>query len=109
MRLLILNTFVFAGLLAACAPATSGDESATGEDAEMASAEGEGSGLADIEMCDAEDYRSLIGSNIASVTLPSGPMLRAYGVDDIITQEYLPQRTNVVYGPEGKITRVYCG
>ena len=62
-----------------------------------------------LEQCDAADYRPLVGSNIAAVTLLNDPMLRAYGQGDIITQEYLPQRTNIVYGADGIILRVYCG
>ena len=51
----------------------------------------------------------LIGSNIAAATLPAGPRLRAFSVDDIVTQEYIPQRTNIVYRPDGTIIRVECG
>ena len=61
------------------------------------------------EQCDAGDYRGFIGQNIATVTVPTGPMLRAYGETDIITQDYLPQRTNVIYSAEGTILRVTCG
>lgn len=99
-------------LLVACASA----EPTPGEgpppmDDEVSLDEGGGKepGLADIELCDAEDYRPLIGTNIAAATLPADPMLRAYGVNDIITQEYLPQRTNILYGTDGVIQRVYCG
>ena len=69
----------------------------------------QGGGLADIELCDAEDYRPLIGSDVVSANLPEDPMLRVFGVDDIVTQEYLPQRTNVVYRADGTILRVWCG
>ena len=61
------------------------------------------------EECDAAEYRGFIGQNIAAVTVPTGPMLRAYGETDIITQDYLPQRTNVVYDGSRTITRVFCG
>ena len=61
------------------------------------------------EECDAAEYRGFIGQNIAAVTVPTGPMLRAYGETDIITQDYLPQRTNIVYNAEGTILRVTCG
>ena len=61
------------------------------------------------EECDAADYRPLIGSSIAAVTLPADPRVRAYGETDIITQDYLPQRTNIIYGGDGVILRVTCG
>lgn len=61
------------------------------------------------EECDAADYRPLIGTSIAAVTLPADDMIRAYGETDIVTQEYLPQRTNIIYGMDGVILRVTCG
>ena len=61
------------------------------------------------EQCDAEDYRPLIGTPAAAATLPQNEFFRAYGETDIITQEYLPRRTNVVYGADGIIKDVFCG
>lgn len=61
------------------------------------------------EQCDAEEYRGLIGSSIAATTFAESPMLRAFSRSDIITQEYIPQRTNIVYSRDGIILRVYCG
>ncbi|MBT8413196.1 MAG: hypothetical protein KJO30_02600 [Boseongicola sp.] len=62
-----------------------------------------------LEQCDAADYRPLIGTPLADAAIASGERLRVFSVNDIITQEYLPQRTNVVFDGEGLITRVYCG
>ena len=98
--------------LAACTPEPPDDR----VDDRLAAAElppeeqgnGEGS-LADIELCEAPAYRPLIGSNIAATSLPAGPMLRAFALTDIVTQDYQPQRTNIVYDDDGTITRVYCG
>lgn len=61
------------------------------------------------EQCDAEDYRGMIGTSIAAATFPESPDLRVFGEDDIITQEYIPTRTNVLYGNNGIIKDVYCG
>ena len=68
-----------------------------------------GGGLAGIELCNAEEYRPLVGSPVSATSFPEGPSLRVFGVNDIVTQDYVPQRTNVVYGTNGTITRVYCG
>ncbi len=98
--------------LTACAPSYSDDRaivtlpndappSVVKEDAEPK--------LADIELCDARDYRPLIGSNVSATTFPRGARLRVFGVNDIVTQDYIPQRTNVVHDEGGRITRVYCG
>ena len=73
----------------------------------VANATGDDGGLP--EQCDAAEYRIHIGQNIATVTVPTGPMLRAYGDTDIVTQDYLPQRTNIVYDSAGIIRRVSCG
>ena len=61
------------------------------------------------EQCDAEDYRPLIGTAVAEATFPDGPMLRVYAEGDIITQEYLPRRKNIVHNARGVIQNVYCG
>lgn len=106
----LLLAVVLPGLLGACAPTIAGTAITPFQgEAEGAAGEDGGSGLADIELCDAEDYRSLIGADIAATTLPADPMIRAFGEDDIVTQEYLPQRTNIVYDADGTIFRVYCG
>ena len=100
----------FAGVLAACAPDTSpGPDTrpAAAELPEDEKSEG-GEGLADIELCDAADYRDLIGSPVAATSFPEGSKLRVFTLTDIVTQDYIPQRTNIVHD-KGTITRVYCG
>ena len=62
-----------------------------------------------LEQCDAADYRPLIGTPLAEASVSPGERLRVFSVNAIITQEYLPQRTNVVFDDDGLITRVYCG
>lgn len=61
------------------------------------------------EQCDAADYRPLIGTPVTATIFPTGKLLRVYGQGDIVTQEYIPQRINVVYNSGGKIVRVTCG
>jgi len=65
--------------------------------------------LADIELCDASQYRPLVGQAAGGRQFPTGPSLRVFGVNDIVTQDYVPQRTNIVADDSGKIVRVYCG
>ena len=96
--------------LAACAAPPSIDDEAPIEPRPLPGpSESGGEGLADAELCDADDYRSLVGSPAADANLIVGPELRVFGVNDIITQDYLPQRTNVVSDTDGLILRVYCG
>lgn len=59
--------------------------------------------------CDLDRYQPLIGQLAAEQILPVGPELRVFGESDIVTQELLPKRTNVVTNAEGIIVRVYCG
>lgn len=68
-----------------------------------------GGGLADVELCDARNYRGLIGSDVGATTFPKSDELRVFSVNDIVTQDYIPQRTNVVFDGSRRIIRVYCG
>ena len=65
--------------------------------------------IPDLEQCDADDYRPMIGTPVAAATFPQSDLLRVYSVTDIVTQDYLPQRTNIVVGADGLILRVSCG
>ena len=66
--------------------------------------------LGGVEVCDAASYRNLVGQPVAATTFPAGPRLRVYSDSDVVTQEYLPNRTNIVYDDSsGVILRVFCG
>lgn len=66
--------------------------------------------LGGVELCDAETYRPMIGQSVSATTFPTGPRIRVYSDTAVVTQEYLPNRTNVVYSAaDGKILRVFCG
>ena len=103
---------LFLGLLAACGGAEipdSGAEAALGEDERgglVVSADEEPDLF---EECDAQSYRGLLGTQIADASVNEGPQLRVYAETDLITQEFLPQRTNIVTDDAGIVTRVYCG
>ena len=103
---------IIAGLiLAGCAPQV--PDSRTSDDAAAISSDRQSSlnqplKPGEIEFCDARDYRALIGSPVAATTFPSGPELRVYDINDIVTNDYIPQRTNVVH-EKGRITQVFCG
>lgn len=61
------------------------------------------------ELCDAVTYRPLIGTNITDAALPEADSLRVFSVNDIVTRDFIPRRTNVVYETNGEITQVFCG
>ena len=61
------------------------------------------------DTCDRAAYLNLLGTNIAAVTLPASPDIRAFGETDAVTQDFVPTRTNIVYDGVGTIMRIYCG
>ena len=108
--LMILRLIAALLIVAACSPTGETEEAVVDsivEGAEVAAEERSAPTV--IEQCDAEDYRTLIDTSVSAATLPEGPMLRVYGENDIITQEYLPRRTNVVYDARKVVRNVYCG
>ena len=77
-------------LLAACAPVAGAP--AGGPDA-----------------CGASGYRSLVGTNIAAVTLPAELNHRVIGPGEMITMEVIEERLNLWVSGSGVIERVTCG
>ncbi|RVT81913.1 hypothetical protein DXV76_17775 [Rhodobacteraceae bacterium CCMM004] len=61
------------------------------------------------DTCGRGDYLPLVGTNIAAVTLPAGPLLRVVGPDDMVTMDYNPERTTIRYDAGGIIRAVDCG
>lgn len=61
------------------------------------------------EECDADSYRPLVGTPVTATTFPTGTNMRVFKISDIVTQEYIPKRTNVVFDAGGQIVRVFCG
>ena len=54
-------------------------------------------------------YRSLVGSNIAAVTLPRDLPHRIIAPDTPVTKDYNPARVNFHVGDDGIIDSVDCG
>lgn len=59
--------------------------------------------------CDLAQYQPLIGQPAAEQILLVGPELRVFSESDIVSQELLPKRTNIVTDANGTIARVFCG
>ena len=99
--------------LAACGP----DEAPVTEDPPKAgtlpsgaeAGTGGGEAAPGTELCDASAYSGLIGTNIAATSFPNDRRIRVFGENDIVTRDYIPQRTNIVHREDGTITEVYCG
>lgn len=60
------------------------------------------------DTCGAAQYRGLIGSNIAAVTLPAESGIRIIQPDTPVTQDFRPDRLNVITDANGVITSVEC-
>ena len=61
------------------------------------------------DACGATGYASLVGTNIAAVTLPAGLNMRIIGPGDVVTMDLRLDRLNFETDAAGVITRVYCG
>lgn len=58
------------------------------------------------DTCGASAYRHLIDQNVAAVTLPEG--VRTIGPDTVVTQDFRPDRLNVMLDAEGRIVDLRC-
>ena len=61
------------------------------------------------DTCGASGYASLVGTNIAAVTLPADLDDRVIGPDTMVTMDFRPTRINFMVDAEGVITEVRCG
>jgi hypothetical protein len=59
--------------------------------------------------CDVASYQSLVGSNVAAVTLPADLAHRIYKQGDPVTMDYRPDRLNIVTDENGVVIEVKCG
>lgn len=108
----IWTAMIVMATLAACAPQVPDARVSGGSDGAVQDRNGalnQPPKVGEIELCDARNYRPLIGQPVSATTFPASRNLRVYSVNDIVTNDYIPQRTNVVYGTNGKIQQVFCG
>lgn len=108
MRMLLISAAAF-GALAACNQATTTTTveepvaeapapAATPATAEEATAQ---------DTCGAQQYASMIGTNVAAVTVPEG--VRVIGPDTVVTMDFRADRVNIRTDAQGVITAVDCG
>lgn len=108
MRALLISALAF-GALAACGQTTTTTVTeepvaetpapvATPATAEEATAQ---------DTCGASGYASMIGTNIAAVTLPT--TVRVIAPDTVVTMDFRADRVNIRTDAGGIITAVDCG
>jgi len=60
------------------------------------------------DTCRASEYASLIGSNFAAVTLPTGANIRIIQPNSAVTQDFSAERLNIITDANGLITSLEC-
>lgn len=59
--------------------------------------------------CDADGLRDLIGRNITVLqTMRFGVTLRVIGPDTAVTDDFSPDRLNIIHDDDGVITHIAC-
>ena len=60
------------------------------------------------DTCGASSYRSMIGSNVAAIQVPAGGAVRVIMPDTVVTEDFRPDRVNIIADANGNITSVEC-
>ena len=58
------------------------------------------------DTCGASAYAQLVGQNIAAVTMPAS--VRTIAPDSVVTQDFRPDRLNIIGDAQGVIQRLEC-
>lgn len=106
MRILLMSAAAFA--LAACGQTTTVETPAETPVAE-APAPAAPTTAAEAtaqDTCNGAQYRSLIGQQLAAVTVPEG--VRTIAPDTMVTQDFRADRVNLIVDANGVITAVEC-
>jgi hypothetical protein len=103
------SLFAIALLAAACSPATEEQPQATTPETpaqveqQMPQTAAEATAQ---DTCGARAYSQLVGQNIAAVTVPEG--VRTIMPDSVVTQDFRPDRINIIADAQGVIQRLEC-
>lgn len=106
MRALMLTAAVFA--LAACGQTTTTTTDTPVAETPVAAAPTTREDATAQDTCGAAQYRTLVGSNFAAVTLPADSGIRIIQPDTVVTQDFRADRINIIVGADGIITSVEC-
>jgi hypothetical protein len=93
--------------LASCGPTTSGTPTATEAPATTTAPQTAAEATAQ-DTCGASQYQAMIGTNIAAATFPADAGIRVIQPDTPVTQDFSPQRLNVIADANGVITSLEC-
>lgn len=60
------------------------------------------------DTCGAAAYRAMIGTPLAAASFPATPNIRVIQPDTMVTQDFRPDRINVIVNASGIITGLEC-
>lgn len=113
----VLLASIACAALAACAPATKDaatdaplqDVAAPPQDETADSAAPVEPAFPEGDACNAATYQSLVGTNVAAISLPADLLHRIYKDGDPVTMDYSAERLNIVTDENGVVIEVKCG
>lgn len=99
------SVFLALGLmaLAACGQTTATTEPPTPPATPQTAAEATAQ-----DTCGAARYSAMVGTNIAAATFPADAGIRVIQPDSIVTEDFRPDRLNVIVDANGVITSLEC-
>jgi len=97
---------VTALVLAACTPSNGPPTAETPDSATPAP--GTAADATAQDTCNAARYGNLIGTNISEAALSESPDTRIVSPDSIVTQDFRPDRLNVIVDEDGQISSLEC-
>ena len=106
MRTLLLAFATFA--VAACGQTVTPAGAPTAPAAETPAAAQTAAEATAQDICGASQYGSLIGANLAAVTLPADANIRVIQPDTPVTDDFRPDRLNIIVDANGVITSLEC-
>jgi hypothetical protein len=100
------SVFAFA-LLAACTPPT-GDKADEPTPEPVAAGPQTREEATAQDTCGAAAYSAMIGTSIAAASFPATPNIRVIMPDSVVTEDFRPDRLNVIVDASGNITALEC-
>ena len=105
MRVLLMSVALMA--LAGCGETTITTEEAVAPPAPAAAPTTAAEATAQ-DTCGAAQYSAMVGSQLAAVTFPAEAGIRIIQPDTVVTQDFRPDRLNVIVDAGGVITGLEC-
>ncbi len=99
--------FALALIGAACAPPADENADEPAQDPAAAGPQTREEATAQ-DTCGAAAYRAMIGTSIAAASFPATPNIRVIMPDSAVTQDFRPDRLNVIVDADGNIAALEC-